>query len=233
MSEISALKKGCTTRFAVLDDDGMELEFRLAVVGRPAWDGQEQLEFRYVNEAHGLVADGTYSGGVTGSGCDRWSRLGDEESYLTRGLRIVTTDLRDLMVMAAKATADAEAERERLDRAKTEACRRINALPEAWLACTYGGKKYFVTRGTAVCRPARSSRFMPYLNAQVKDLAAMVGENFYYNQCLDKHGRVLKAKAKKLFGPDGPAIVEALVKKQAEVRDLMQSIIYQCENEVK
>ncbi len=152
MRELQELEPGVATRITVLDVEGKEMEFRLAVLETKGYDDNKRLEFGFINEEH-LLASGVHSGGIVGVGIDLKYDL-----HPLTDATIVTTDLAEIIKLSKEATKKDQEEREKENNRKHEMAKEINKLPTEMDRLEIGGLVYTIERTKAEYNPSHSGR---------------------------------------------------------------------------
>lgn len=159
MKELRKLEVGCSTKFAVLDENGGERVFKLAIISVRGCNGEQEYGMCFIHDdgfGNILKANGTYSGGITGCGLSSY-----DSGQLNENEVIVTTDLAVIKKMCEDASEKEALEKKAKIERMEAAVEELNALPEVFFEIeTSGGVQYRIIRSNFQYNPSKSSRLI-------------------------------------------------------------------------
>jgi hypothetical protein len=140
MNELRRLEAGVATKIVVMDENGTEKTFKLAILSKPDYLGGKLYEFAYINDDGGKIyAASIYGGGITGTGVNL-----NNIPPLHEDISVVTTDLDMIKKMANEASDEEERKAIAFIVRKQKAIEQLNTLPQVFFQCEVRGIAYTI-----------------------------------------------------------------------------------------
>lgn len=209
--------------------NGKEENFRLAVLASKGWDGENNYEYGFINEAGTLYSRGMYSGGATGFGITAYNiKAIDEEFY--KSYTIVTFDLEEMKKLSDEVKEKQNKEQQDFEERQKKIVDEINSMPETFKTGDERiDKLVTIIRSAAEFNPKRNSS----IQGGVISWKSNLRPNCYHETYLTKDGKYQVKKFAKdmdyLFGTESErfdpktllvTITEAVKTINKEIRDI-------------